>query len=400
MVQKYKNIPNSFVNFNISPFIDKKDSIDPYTFSLNNVNRFPFDIGFLADQLAIYSKAASKLPTFCKCYCLYTPQSYEQSSSEIVALFKANIYDGEVLLDLSGGLGVDDWAFSAAFKKVISIDNDAELNKLVRANFERLGLINISRLDADAYQFVVNTAEKFDVIYLDADRRPEAKRTFALVDTEPNILKLKEKLFELTATILIKVSPMLDIHALIKELEQVTEIWVISVKNEVKEILLKLSNTREIPIIHAFNLELNTDPQSFSEKYNSINVDITYANDGLWFYEPSLSLIKANLATRYFKNNNIAQVAQNSIYGVADMEISTFFGRKFKLYDSFEFSKSKLKTYLNNNCITKANIAKRNFPMEVDEIRKAMDLKDGGDHYLFFTTDANNTKRVFHCIKP
>lgn len=408
MIQRYKNIPDTFINFDISPFVNTIGEYDSVQFTLKHAGKFPFDVAYLADQLSIYPKAKHKIPSFTGVYSIFTPQSYEQSSSEKLALFKASLVSGTNMLDLSGGLGVDDWAFSKSFKKVVSLDIDAELNKIVRNNFLKIGSTNIERLDADAYHFVDNNVNIFDWMYMDADRRNAEKRTYALADTEPNIFSIKDKLFEFTSNILLKVSPMLDVHALINELKHVAAIWVVSSKNEVKEILIhiskeKLNSQNESShaakiIMHAVDVT-ETENTHFQLPYSAMQTEPTYANDGLWFYEPALSLIKSNLAPAYLKKYSISQVGKHSIFGVSNVQVPDFFGRAFQLYESFVFSKGHLKTYLANNNITKANIAKRNFPMEVTEIKKLTGLKDGGEQYLFFTTDEQGEKRVFHVGK-
>jgi 16S rRNA G966 N2-methylase RsmD len=381
-VQRYKNIPDSFINFNITPLTYEQNSGHV---ALSHAGKYDFDTAFLVDQLLIYPKAVVKIPSFTAVYAKFTPQSFEQSSSEVLANIKSSLIFGKRILDLSGGLGVDDWAFSKRFEQVVSLDIDAELNKLVRYNFTLLQVANIQRIDIDAYQYVHNNVERFDWVYLDADRRVKDKRSYSL--------------FTFSENILLKVSPMVDIHAIITECKTVKEIWIVSHKNEVKEILVHLQQTESLPMIHALNID-GEQHQQFSKQYPIVQQELQPAVDGLWFYEPALSLIKAYLATSYMQERGISQVANHSLFGVSPTEVKDFFGRRFKLYESFVFSKGRLKTYLANNSITKANITKRNFPMDVAEIRQLTGLKEGGTDYLFFALDAAGEKRVFHCGKP
>jgi predicted O-methyltransferase YrrM len=396
-VQRYRNIPNSFIQIDLSLYIHEQDIT---RFTLANQNRFPFDVSFLVDQLSIYPKAKGKLPSFTAVYALFTPRSYEQSSAEQIALFKSSLYTGSCLLDLSGGLGVDDWAFAKTFDRVDSIDIDDQLNKIVRENYRKLKVANITRVDADAYDFVRENMNRYDCVYLDADRRVQESRTYALADTEPNILNLKNDLFKITDKILLKVSPMLDIEALTKELKQVKQYWILSLKNEVKEILVELGKELGQQIlIHAVDID-DEETKVFSgvrEKGNEPR--LSYGSAGHYFYEPSLALIKSGLASRYFVAHQINQLAINSVYGVSDFYKFDFFGRAFEVVFQGVFSKSKLSVYLKNNQIDKANIAKRNFRMEVSDIRKQFGIKDGGDEYLFFTEDAQKQKVFFHCRK-
>lgn len=394
MVQRYRNIPNSFIEFDISPYIHEQDIT---RFTLLNNDRFPFDISLLADQLAIYPKANIKLPSFTSVYAHFTPRSYEQSSSEEIALFKSGLISGKRILDLSGGLGVDDWAFAKRFEQVDSVDIDDQLNKIVRQNFNKLGVNNINRIDGDAYHIVDSVTSTYDWVYIDADRRVGANRGHALADTEPNILKLKDKIFSFTDHVLLKVSPMLDLHALVAELQTVKQIWVLALKNEVKEILVELSaHQNEQVLVHA--VDIDTKMNQFEGNLAAF-LNTVYHDTGNYFYEPSLALIKAGLASEYLNNKGIQQIAPNSIYGVSEQVIPDFFGRSFNVIGQGEFSKSKFATYQKGHQISKANIAKRNFKMEVDEIRKQFKIKDGGEEYLFFTENAGKGKLFFHCVK-
>ncbi len=394
MAQRYRNIPNSFIDFDISPYLQEQDIT---RFTLQYQREFPFDIALLADQLAIYPKAKVKLPSFTGVYAQFTPRSYEQSSAEAIAVYKAGLIKGERLLDLSAGLGVDDWAFSRSFTSVDAVDLDAELNKIVRKNYEKLGVTNITRYDADAYDFVKTIKGRYDWIYMDADRRVEGNRTYALADTEPNIMVLKNQLFSFTDHVLLKVSPMLDLSALVNELQTVRQMWVLALKNEVKEILIELSAEKNETIqVNAVDLD------NIIHEYKGVfgtRSEQSFSDTGSYFYEPSLALIKAGLAAGYLQQNKISQVAVNSLYGVSETPVDNFFGRKFNVIHQGEFSKSKFSAYLKETNINKANIAKRNFKMEVDEIRKQFKVKDGGEEYFFFTENAAKGKIFFHCVK-
>lgn len=398
-IQKYKNIPNSLIYFDFFPFIEQNQDLSAAEFSLKYVGKFPFDVGFIADQLAIYKKAKTKLPFFCRCQCLFTPQAYEQSSSEELAHFKASLINGSNLLDLSGGLGVDDWAFSKTFTQVDSLEIDGELNKIAIANFEKLGVKNINRITGDAYAFIDHTTKKYDAIFLDADRRSGKNKSFKLADSEPNILAIQKNLLSISDTVLLKLSPMIDISALRKELQQIEKVWVVSNYNEVKEILVLLKSNPKPLTIHAVEIS-NQQSLTYAVLANEIdNQTINFGNTGLYFYEPFLSIIKAELSAHYFNSTGIKQLAKNSIYGVSGALVNEFQGRAFQVIAQIEFSKSSIKNYLQQHQINKANIAKRNFPMEVDAIKKAFNLKDGGNEYFFFTTDEQKQKWVFHCQK-
>lgn len=398
-MQSYTNIPDSFLQFDLQAFIDRYAGQDVNQLALRLSGHYPFPFALLAEQLNNYQKAHHKLPFFTKAYCFLTSKSFEQASSEALARFKASLFSGRTCLDLSGGLGVDDWAFAQQFEHVVSLDKDAGLNKLVRKNFEKLGVHNVERVDADAMKYAHDLSQHVDLIYLDADRRPESahKRVAALADAEPDILQLKDQLFRFSPKVLLKLSPMLDIDAVIHELKDVSAVYVAALDNEVKELLVLLQPQASQPLIHAVNISGETVEQ-FAQPWGEKPV-AHYHDEGRYFYEPALCLIKAGLAAAYAGTQHVQLLAPNSNYGVSDQLATGFMGRSFQVVNRLEFSKSALKRYLAEQGITQANMAKRNFPAEAEALKKQFGIKDGGAEYLFFTRNAAGEKLVFHCRK-
>jgi THUMP domain-containing protein len=353
---------------------------------------------FLAEQPAIYKKAKEKLPELAKKWCFFTKKSFEQASGSIAARYKSGLFSGNVMLDLTGGLGADDYAFANSFNKIISLDNDKFLNAIVRINFGKLGVKNIERIDADAYDYIKND-NYFDLVYLDADRRSSPKKSINLEGSEPDILKIIGRLFELTPSVLLKLSPLIDITYLRRVLDNIKDILVISVKNEIKELLVTLVNEC-VPetIINAVDLGKEEAVKVFSVKANS-SVDLQPSDTGKYFYEPSVSIIKAALVSDYAVSKNLNQVSVNSVFLIGNTCHQDFMGRVFEIISRVEFGKSAVKKYLKGNCISKANVSCRNFPVKENEIKKTLGIKDGGDEYLFFTTGINKQKLLFHCRK-
>lgn len=358
---------------------------------------FPEGYILLSEQLKLYPKAAEKLPTFAKNYCYFTTKSYEQSSSERLAEYKAGLYSGEMMIDLTGGLGVDDRAFSKSFKKIISVDIDDKLNELVRINFHKLGIKNIERITADSGQFIQQKIHS-DLVYIDADRRTGNKRSVTLEDAEPPVLKILQELFRISTNVLLKLSPLIDITYLIKALPCIEKIIVISLDNEVKEVLTLLNKEHQgEAIIGAVDISKNNE-RKYSAKY-SLKAEPKIASAGTYFYEPAPSIIKAGLVNSYTVVNQLNAISKNGIYLLSDSIHNNFFGRSFVIIEQFPFSKSSVKKYLQLNKITKANVAKRNFPLTVDEIKKLLKITDGGEEYLFFTQSHSKEKLFFHCRK-
>jgi len=385
--------PDKLRNFDLQSFLNdlRKHNIFVLKKKYGNISRL------LADQLLIYKKAADKLPFFADKCCYFTKKGFEQSSSEQTAIYKSALFSGEIMLDLTGGLGVDDWAFAKTFKKIISVEKDPMLNELVRINFEKLGVTNIERLDTDTCEYIKKN-NFFDLIYIDADRRASVKKAITLENSEPDILDIISRLFQLSNFVLLKLSPLIDITYLKRKLANIMVIHAVSVNNEVKEVLATLQKDyRENTIINAVDLIKNKPEKiftSFGEKSETIISD-----QGKYLYEPSASIIKAGLVNEYAAINGLNAISHNSVFLTGNNHVKDFMGRAFAVTTKILFSKSAVKKYLKNNGIVKVNVSCRNFPVKEDMIKKIFGLKDGGEEYLFFTSGNDKQKLMFHCKK-
>lgn len=402
-MQSYK-VSDELLGFDIETFVKKHLKEDPARTTLKLKPNFkqPFDFKWLADMLAIFPKAQYKLPTFAGSFCWFTPKSFEQASGELSAFYKAKLCDGYSIADLCGGLGVDDYYFSRIFKKVVSVDADEELNKLVRHNFLKLGVTNIDRLNSTAERFVAESKQTFDWIYIDADRRVlPGKRAFRFEDCQPDILKILPALESRCKKILLKFSPMADLTYCMESLSSICEIHVVAVKNEVKELLFILDTTRKGNSARIIAVDIESENQIHTLTNENLvqNKPATYSSLGRFLVEPSHAIIKAGLSHAFAQYIGGQMLAVNSYLILCDEVNVTKPGRFFQIIEKQEYSQKGLKRYLKEKQITKANVSKRNFAWEVAQIRSVFALKDGGEDYLFFAQDANRQSLVFHC-KP
>jgi len=392
-IAEYKN---SLLNFDLQSFLYKYNCYN----SIQLKKIFPKLYLILAQQLAVYTKAAKKHPLMTEKFCFFTSKSYEQSSGEVLAEYKASLFKGNKIIDLTGGLGADDIAFSRKFEKVVSIDCDEALNVLVEINFEKLGIFNIKRITSTAEDFL-KKENIADLIYIDADRRTEksGKRAVTLHGSSPDILSIYKKCFNISSFILLKLSPLTDLSYLKKNLENIKFIKVISLFNEVKEILVLLEkDISGIPFISAVDISAEGIVNEFrdialKEKTES---DITECN---YFIDAGNALVKAGLTAAYAADNSLIQLSKQSSYMLGVKELPKPFGRQFKIIKCGEFKKSDLKNYIKLNNIQKANISCKNFPSKPEELREVFALLDGGDDYFFFTTDDKKRKLFIHCVK-
>jgi len=351
----------------------------------------------LANQVIAKQKSKKKLPTWFNSSKVYYPNklSIEQSSSEITAHHKSNIVSGNSLIDITGGFGVDAYFFSKEFRDVVHCEMNTELSEIVAYNNKQFGVSNIETISGDGIDFLKNSTNRFDCIYVDPSRRHDLKgKVFLLRDCQPNVPENLELLFERSNTILIKNSPILDITNTIKELTFVKEVHIVAVDNDVKELLFLLEKGYQSSIsVHTVNFT-KKQIQEFSFQHAS-SEKANYGEPASYVYEPNAAILKSGGFDEVAIQFQLDKLHQHSHLYTSDEHIEGFPGRIFRILETFPFDK-KLKRKLTCN---KANITTRNFPKSVAQIRKELKLKDGGENYLFFSTDMHNNLIVINCVK-
>ena len=351
----------------------------------------------LVEQIESKKKSQYKLPSWFKTDNIFYPNklNIEQTSSEITANYKAMLTSGNTLIDLTGGFGVDSYAFANRFKKVIHCELNTALSNIAIHNFKCLEKNNILGIAEDGIQFLQKNNQKYDWIYIDPSRRNDCKgKVFLLEDCLPNVPENLDTLFEYTDNILIKASPILDITSAINELNSVKEVHVIAVQNEVKELLFLLEKSYNNSIkIKAINI-VNGINHAF-ESVLKKEVKAEFSLPKTYLYEPNAAILKAGLFNEVSNQLNISKLHINSHLYTSD-ELIYFLGRRFKIQHILPYTIKRFKKIFSE---TKANITVRNFPETVAQIRKKTKLKEGGNAYLFFTTDLENKHIVLICEK-
>ncbi len=356
-------------------------------------NPFPVvDWSLILQQIQARQKSEKKLPTwFATPNVLYpTKLSIEQCSSEILAKHKSKAINGKKIIDLTGGFGVDTYYFAQTFEKVIHAEINTDLCQIVAHNAQQLNLKNLEVKPGDGREILTQINQQFDWIYIDPARRDQQqKKVFRLSDCTPNVVDLLDDYFAFSDKILIKTAPLLDISQGLKDLPFVEKIEIVSLQNEVRELLwyINKNNTQKPKIV---TTDYSTDEKSIQLSL-SINDDTTtkYSNPLQFLYEPSPALMKSgnfNYISRYF---DVEKLDQNA-HLYTSTTLKDFWGRRFKVLETLPFSKKTMKNWTNQ----KANISCRNFPMKPEEIKKKFKIKDGGDQYLFFSTTDNGNKKL------
>ncbi|MEZ4797847.1 MAG: class I SAM-dependent methyltransferase [Flavobacteriaceae bacterium] len=375
-------------------FINSNLDKDVVSLLLSKVDFGDIDIKELVAQIEAKHKCKSKLPTWFNTENIYYPNklNIEQTSSEITAQYKSTLVKGKSLIDITGGFGVDAFYFSKQFKEVIHCEIDVNLSEIAKHNFKILEADNIITVAKDGIEYLKTNDTIFDCIYLDPSRRHDSKgKVFYLRDCLPDVTEHLNLLFKHSKIILIKASPMLDISIGISELKWVKEIHVVALDSEVKELLFLLEANFEDEIsIETVNY-LKDESQEFefifSEEKNSEPV---YSLPKKYLYEPNSALMKAGAFNIISKTLNVDKLHKHSHLYTSEISIK-FPGRRFKIIEVLSYSKKVIAMQFSKS---KANITTRNFPETVAQIRKKFNIVDGGELFLFFTTNLNNEKIV------
>ena len=412
--------------------------------------RFPdVDMSYALDQIKGWQTARRKLPTWAACDgIVYPPHlSMEQCSSEPTAQYKLNlamewarrvesselrVESSSRMTDLTGGFGVDFSFTSCAFASATYVERNAQLCHMVEHNLPLLGIDNAKVVCADAVDYL-STLDMQTMIFLDPARRDQhGAKTVMLADCTPDVVQLLPQLLKKSHFTMLKLSPMLDWHKAVEDLQgMVREVHIVSVGGECKELLLVLSEEMESELkVFCADLEAGggsgeaglscgssgsslSSESSFPRTPSSPSAPSSpsvHSNASLFVYapsasrptpnsklktqnskflhEPNASIMKAGCFDELAAAYGVSPVSRNSHLFLAEQPVDGFPGRSFSIERVTTLNKRELRQALAG--IEKANIATRNFPLSVAELRKRLKLKDGGDVYIFATTTAED----------
>ncbi len=347
-------------------------------------------------QIAAREKAKDKLPTWHDAENIIYPSkiSVEQTSSEIAAQYKSGLVSGESLIDLTGGLGIDDYYFSKKIATVTHCELNLELSAIAKHNFNVLNADNIKCIPGDSFDILNVLNNQYNWLYIDPARRNDAKgKVFMLKDCMPNVPELLDSYFKYSENILIKTAPILDISAGLSELHSVKAIHIVAVNNEVKELLWILEKDfNSAPMLTAVNLTKDGE-DIFTCHYES-SEEAPYSLPKKYLYEPNSAIMKSGAFDAVAHHYKITKLHKHSQLYTSD-ELISFEGRSFIIDAILPYQKTEMKQLEGK----KMNVTTRNFPLTVEELRKKWKIKDGGNIYAFFTTNIKNEKVVLICSK-
>ncbi|WP_312752439.1 class I SAM-dependent methyltransferase [Epilithonimonas hominis] len=342
----------------------------------------------IVQQIKGRKTAEKKFPFLTKEGIIFPPNlNLEQASSQSTAEYKAQNLTGKSFLDLTCGFGIDAYFLSKNFDEVTLIEQNPELISIVENNWKTLDR-KANFINENLEQFLESLRESqtdngkiFDIVYLDPARRDQQnKKKFLLEDLSPNLLEIQEKLHSITDKIIVKLSPLIDISYLISELKNITEIQIIAVRNEVKELVLIIENkVNKDAEIRCVNLE--SDEPEFSFNFNDEKSAKSEFSKSLNFiYIPNNSILKAGAFNIISERFGLKKLHPNTHFYASEHNIENFPGRVLQIekIEAKELKKGE-----------RFNIVSKNYPLKPDEIKKKYKLNDGGNHYLIFTQSVN-----------
>ena len=348
--------------------------------------------------------------------------SVEQCSSEATAQYKASLLQGDSFADLTGGLGVDCYFISQHFKKADYVELNPDLCALAKNNFSSLrgasatkqstvdecGLLRFARNDgSDANIRVINESaetylsycESKDCIFIDPARRDNyGRKTVSIADCTPNVIELQYQLLQKARKVMVKLSPMLDISKALEELHHVSEVHVVAVANECKELLFILEQGFEgTPVITCVNLQTEQPQIRFSPDEERHCEGGTTKAIHHFLYEPNAAVMKGGCYKLLTQRFSVQKLHRNSHLYTSDQLVADFPGRIFTVDDWAPYNKKIKQTLLAG--VEKASIATRNFPISVADLKKNLKIADGDEIYLFATTVAKEQKVIIYTHK-
>ena len=353
----------------------------------------------LLEQVARRQRIAKKLPVCWANEQFQWPPTLhlEQSSSEKTAQFKARLVQGERLIDLSAGMGIDALFMAASVKRIDLIEPNSELSALSAYNLEKV--MGISKAvfhgGQTAEAFLANDEAPADWIYIDPSRRSDSgQKVFKLNECSPNIIELLPLMLAKAPQILVKLSPMADVRQLQRELPCLKTVWALYTEGECKELLLLLEAGEHTLTRIAVDLDLAIDvtqQDGFAEQYA-----MAYSEPLHYIYEPNAAIHKLGVYSALAEHYGLKKLHPDSNLFTSNEQIADFAGRSFVFETQCALDHRVLHQLLPDK---KANIAVRNFPLTVAQVRTKSKLADGGSAYLFATTLIDQRKVLLICRK-
>lgn len=382
-------------------YVERNADADPREVALHAGKDKDIDYARAATQIEGRRMARHKLPLHASTRGIIYPRhlSMEQCSSQRAADFKATLAGGGTMIDLTGGFGVDCLAMARRFDRATYVERDEELCRIMRHNAPLLGGDNIEVINADAAGYL-SSCGGADLIYIDPARRDtHGSRVIGLSQCTPDLTEMGGLLLSKGHTVMAKLSPMLDIKAMMSDLTGISTVYAVAIDGECKELLAVMHrDARGEPCMTAVNLKRDgTETFTFTMSEEAAATPAYAPSVGTFLYLPNAAVMKTGafkcVATRF----GLAKLAPGTHLYTSDAPVQGFPGRRFAVTAVYGAGRQELKQ-LTRQC-TRANVVTRNFPLTPDRLREKLRMADGGDDYVIGATLADGKKVVVLCRK-
>jgi hypothetical protein len=370
---------------------------DPALLLFRYLGKTDFDLKAAVQQISARQKAAKKLPSWASNPQVIFPASIslEQSSSEQTAEFKARDRKGKLMIDLTGGFGVDSYFLSNHFEKAIYCEQQEELADIAKHNLEVLAPKKFDIETGDGLVFLAQKEKHFDLIYADPARRGKGnQKLYKLQDCEPDVVSSWEMMKSKADSILLKLSPMLDISQALTEIPDIQKVQVVSVKNEVKELLLHWNSNSENTDVTIEAVDLGVQEKSFLfNAYKEELATSVYGEVGNYLIEPFSGILKAGAFKTFGARFGLKKLEPNSHLYTSSEIHKDLPARVFEVIQEVQPKKGDIKKLFPAG---KVNVITRNYASGSEELKKKLGVKDGGEDFLIGTKTQSGFK-IYWC---
>lgn len=390
------------------PFGISKDNFElikkSREFILENLNNDPLQLALkgvdssICTQIRYLSKCRTKLPNYYSVAAVIPPLSYEQSSSNLSVTSRG--YSGVRCLDLTCGLGVDSYNFSKNFESVTTLERDSLLSEIAKYNFSLLECENIEVINCDSADYVKNyIGERFDMIFIDPARRNNNDKVFSFEQSSPNVIELLPALLKMSNRVVIKSSPMFDNNEAFEVFGGCVALKTVSVGGECRELMIDICNENKkldtVSLInnygHCNEYIFDNFPPSCCAEFQGDIATFKY------ILIPDVGFVKSRRVVDMY--NNLLSKHTDIVYcGSVYLSENPIFDsavRCFEILKSFEYKPKNILNYLKENKIKSATIIIKNFPYDINTIRKSLKLKEGSNITIIVTTIAGRESLFF-----
>lgn len=370
------------------------------------------DMQYALTQISGWQAARLKVPLWAATEGIVYPKhlSLEQCTSQYIAQYKASFIEGLLgsgfkMADITGGMGVDCFFISRSASQVYYNEMSDQLCDCARANFKALGRPDIEISCGTAEDYIASlTPDSLDLIYLDPARRGDAGRKLVSIsDCQPDTVALQDDLLRISANVMVKLSPMLDITRALTELKHVSHAFIVGLEGECKEITLLLQRGFDAePTITAVDIDQNGVPEPAVSSAKSTDAalplpiaDTACLQPGTYISEPSAPYMKSALFRTIAASTGTALLHPDTHLYWSKQKPESFPGRTFQIRGIIPFDKRSLSALVK----TQANLSVRNFPESAPALQQRLKLRDGGPRYLIATTLSDSRRILLDLTK-